>query len=87
MAVEESEHAPAAARWLRALRLPEAEVTILHVVGPWEDYPHQLLTLKAPRFRESAQAVIRMTKDAFLGSVSRRVARHAPCSVQVVKAR
>lgn len=144
VAVDESEHALAAARWLRALRLPEAEVTILHVVGPPEDYTPQLLTLKAPRFRESAQAVIRMMnergrqvlklarktlahrgltihpvlaeghaaeeivqaatrshadlvilgsrgmtglKGAFLGSVSRRVARHAPCSVLVVKAR
>lgn len=144
MAVDESEHALAAARWLRALRLPAAEVTILHVVGPPEDCTSQLLTLKAPRFREPAQAVIRMTNErgrqvlklarkalahrgltiypvlaeghaaeeiiqaatrshadlvilgsrgmtglrgAFLGSVSRRVARHAPCSVLVVKTR
>jgi len=144
VAVDESERALAAARWLRAMRLPEAEVTILHVVRPPEDCTPQLLALKAPRFRESAQAVIRMTnergrqvlklarkalahrgltihpvlveghaaeeiiqaatrtqadlvilgsrgmtglKGAFLGSVSRRVARHAPCSVLVVKTR
>jgi hypothetical protein len=63
VAVDESEYALAAAGWFRALRLPEAEVTILHVVGPPEDCTPQLLTLKAPRFREPAQAVIRMTNE------------------------
>ncbi len=145
LAVDESEQALAAARWLRAVRLPAgAEVTILHVVGPPDDCAPQLLAMKAPKFRESAQAVIRLAqergrqvltrsrkvlaprgltvypvlveghpaeeiiraatrthadlvilgsrgmtglKSAFLGSVSRRVARHAPCSVLVVKTR
>lgn len=121
-----------------------AEVTILHVVGPPDDCAPQLLAMKASKFRESAQAVIRLAqehgrqvlmrsrkvlalrglivypvlveghpaeeiiraatrahadlvilgsrgmtglKGAFLGSVSRRVARHAPCSVLVVKTR
>ena len=116
----------------------------MHIVGPPDDCAPQLLAMKAPKFRESAQAVIRMTdergrqvlklarkalahrgltihsvlaegyaaeeiiqaatrshadlvilgsrvmtglKGAFLGSVSRRVARHAPCSVLVVKTR
>ena len=145
LAVDESEPAVAAARWLRAVRLPAgAEVTILHVVGPPDDCAPQLLALKVPKFRESAQAVIRLAqehgrqvltrsrkvlaprgltvypvlveghpaeeiiqaatrthadlvilgsrgmtglKGTFLGSVSRRVARHAPCSVLVVKMR
>lgn len=142
LAVDESDHALVAARWLRALRLSAAEVTILHVVGPPGDGTSQLLTLTAPKFREAAQAMIRVTKErgrqvlermrklvahrgltahpvlveghpaeeiiqaaqrthadlvilgsrgmtglkgAFLGSVSRKVARHAPCSVLVVK--
>ncbi|MDP3091693.1 MAG: universal stress protein [Nitrospira sp.] len=142
LAVDESDHALAAARWLRALRLSAAEVTILHVVGPPGDGTSQLLTLTAPKFREAAQAMIRVTKErgrqvlgrmrklvahrgltvhpalveghpaeeiiraaqrthadlvilgsrgmtglkgAFLGSVSRKVVRHAPCSVLVVK--
>ena len=142
LAVDESDHALAAARWLRALRLSAAEVTILHVVGPPGDGTSQLLTLTAPKFREAAQAMIRVTKErgrkvlermrklvahrgltahpalveghpaeeiiraaqrthadlvilgsrgmtglkgAFLGSVSRKVARHAPCSVLVVR--
>lgn len=144
LAVDESDHALAAARWVRALRLSAAEVTILHVVEPPGDGTSQLLTLTAPKFREAAQAMIRVTKErgrqvvermrklvahrgltahpvlveghpaeeiiraaarthadlvilgsrgvtglkgAFLGSVSRRVARHAPCSVLVVKQR
>lgn len=142
LAVDESDHALAAARWLRALRLSAAEVTILHVVGPPGDGTSQLLTLTEPKFREAAQAMIRVTKErgrkvlermrnlvahrgltahpalveghpaeeiiravqrthadlvilgsrgmtglkgAFLGSVSRKVARHAPCSVLVVR--
>lgn len=144
LAVDESDHAVAAARWLRALRLSAAEVTILHVVGPPGDGTSQLLALTAPKFREAAQAMIRVTKErgrqvvermrklvahrgltahpvlveghpaeeiiqaaarthadlvilgsrgmtglkgAFLGSVSRKVARHAPCSVLVVRSR
>lgn len=144
LAVDESDHALAAARWLRVLRLSAAEVTILHVVAPPGDGTSQLLTLTAPKFREAAQAMIRVTKErgrqvlermrklvahrgltvhpalveghpaeeiiraaqrihadlvilgsrgmtglkgAFLGSVSRKVARHAPCSVLVVKSR
>lgn len=142
LAVDESDHALAAARWLRTLRLSAAEVTILHVVAPPGDGTSQLLTLTAPKFREAAQAMIRVTKErgrqvlgrmrklvahrgltvhpalveghpaeeiiraaqrtqadlvilgsrgmtglkgAFLGSVSRKVALHAPCSVLVVK--
>lgn len=142
LAVDESDHALAAARWVRALRLSAAEVTILHVVEPPGDGTSQLLTLTAPKFRKAAQAMIRMTKErgrqvmdrmrkvvahrgltvypelveghpaeeiiraaqrtradlvilgtrgmtglkgAFLGSVSRKVARHAPCSVLVVR--
>ena len=144
LAVDESDHALAAARWLRALRLSAADVTILHVVAPPGDGTSQLLTLTAPKFREAAQAMIRVTKErgrqvlermrklvahrglsahpalveghpaeeiiraaqrthadlvilgsrgmtglkgAFLGSVSRKVARHAPCSVLVVRSR
>jgi nucleotide-binding universal stress UspA family protein len=142
LAVDESDHALAAARWVRALRLSAAEVTILHVIEPPGDGTAQLLTLTAPKFREAAQAMIRVTKErgrqvvermrkvvayrgltvhpalveghpaeeiiraaqrthadlvilgsrgvtglkgAFLGSVSRKVARHAPCSVLVVR--
>lgn len=145
LAVDESEHAVAAARWLRTLRVPAtSQVTILHVVEPPSDREPQLLSTMAPKFREAAQALIRVTKErgrqvlervrkvvthrgltirpvlvegrpaeeilraaerrhadlvilgsrgmtglkgAFLGSVSRRVARHALCSVLVVKER
>lgn len=142
LAVDDSDHALAAARWFRALRVSAAEVTILHVVEPPGDGTSQLLTLTTPKFREAAQAMIRATKErgrqvvdrmkkivahrgltvhpklveghpaeeiiraaqrthadlvilgsrgmtglkgAFLGSVSRKVARHAPCSVLVVR--
>lgn len=145
LAVDESEHALAAARWLRALGVPAtSQVTVLHVVEPPGDRVPQLLSTTAPKFREAAQVMIRLTKErgsqvlermrkvvthrdltihpllvegrpaeeiirvaarthadlvilgsrgmtglkgAFLGSVSRRVARHAPCSVLVVKER
>jgi nucleotide-binding universal stress UspA family protein len=145
VAVDESEHALAAAQWLRLLGVPAtSQVTILHVVEPPGDRVPQLLSTTAPKFREAAQALIRVTKErgrqvlervrkvvthrgltvhpvlvegrpaeeiiraaarthadlvilgsrgmtglkgAFLGSVSRRVARHAPCSVLVVKER
>jgi len=63
LAVDESEHALTAARWLRALRLSAAEVTILYVVEPPGDGTSQLLTLTAPKFREAAQAMIRVTKE------------------------
>jgi nucleotide-binding universal stress UspA family protein len=143
LAVDESEHAVTIARWLRVLGIPAtSQVTILHVVEPPDDRVSQLLNTTAPKFREAAQALIRVTKErgrqvlerarkvvthlgltihpvlvegrpaeeiiraaerthadlvilgsrgmarlkgAFLGSVSRRVARHAPCSVLVVR--
>jgi nucleotide-binding universal stress UspA family protein len=143
LAVDESEHALAAARWLRALGVPAtSQVTVLHVVAPPDDCVPRLLTTTAPKFREAAQTLIRVTKErgkqvlervrkvvthrgltihpvlvegrpaeeiiraaarthadlvilgsrgmtglkgAFLGSVSRKVARHAPCSVLVVR--
>lgn len=145
VAVDESEHALATARWLRVLGVPAtSQVTILHVVEPPGDRVPQLLSTTVPKFREAAQALIRVTKErgrqvlervrkvvtsrgltihpvlvegrpaeeilrvaerthadlvilgsrgmtglkgAFLGSVSRRVARHASCSVLVVKER
>jgi len=145
LAVDESAHALAAARWLRALGVPAtSQVTVLHVIEPPGDHMSQLLSTTTPKFREAAQALIRVTKErgrqllermkkvvthrgltihpllvegrpaeeiiraaahthadlvilgsrgmtglkgAFLGSVSRRVARHAPCSVLVVRNR
>jgi len=145
LAVDESECALAAARWLRALSVPAtSQITVLHVVDPPDDRVPQLLALTAPKFREAAQAMIRATKErgrqvlervgkvvrhrgltihpvmvegrpaeeiiraaartqadlvilgsrgmtglkgALLGTVSRRVARHAPCSVLVVRSR
>lgn len=145
LAVDESECALSAARLLRALSVPAtSRITVLHVVDLPDDRVPQLLALMAPKFREAAQALIRVTKErggqvlerarkilthrgltihpllvegrpaeeivraavrtqadlvilgsrgvtglkgAFLGSVSRRVARHAPCSVLVVRPR
>jgi len=128
---------------LRALNVPStSQVTVLHVVDLPDDRVLHLLTTMAPKFREAAQALIRVTKErgrqvlerirkvvthrgltvhpllvegrpaeeiiraaerthadlvllgsrgmtglkgAFLSSVSRKVARHAPCSVLVVR--
>jgi nucleotide-binding universal stress UspA family protein len=143
LAVNESEHALAAARLLRALNVPAtSQVTVLHVAEPPDDRVLRLLTTPAPKFREAAQALIHVTKDrgrqvlervrkvvthrgltvhplpvegrpaeeiiraagrkhadlvllgswgmtglkgAILGSVARKVARHASCSVLVVR--
>lgn len=64
MALDESEHALAVARLLRTLNVPStSQVTVLHVVDLPDDRVLHLLTTMAPKFREAAQALIRVTKE------------------------
>lgn len=62
--MDKSKHALAAARLLRAMNVPATSlVTVLYVVEPPDDRVLHLLTTTAPKFREAAQVLIRVTKE------------------------